>query len=59
VTFNDAWMMERRIRMVHKRVRLSEDSWYCYLCSNHGDIQWPCRTIQALENRDPGWMEER
>lgn len=55
---DEVWLMERRIRMVHKKVRLTDDSFYCDLCSNHGDIQWPCRTIRAMENRDRTWMSE-
>lgn len=54
-----AWLMERRIRMVHRKKRLDGGGGsYCDLCSNHGDIHWPCRTIRALEDRDRSWMEE-
>lgn len=55
---DEVWLMERRIRMVHRKVRLTDDSFYCGLCSDHGDIQWPCRTIRAMENRDRTWMSE-
>jgi len=58
VTSDDAWLMERRIRMVHRKIKLTDNSWYCDLCSNHGDIQWPCRTIQAMENRDDAWRRQ-
>jgi hypothetical protein len=51
--------MERRIRMVHQKNGDAETGFYCDLCSNHGDIKWPCRTIRALENRDADWMAEQ
>ncbi|MEU1088952.1 hypothetical protein ABZ401_19315 [Streptomyces sp. NPDC005892] len=41
----------RRIRAQHER-RESHTPLgaYCDLCSNHGDITWPCATISALES---------
>ncbi|MFI7096748.1 hypothetical protein [Streptomyces lydicus] len=35
-----------RARALHQR---NEDAGYCDLCSNHGDITWPCATIAALD----------
>lgn len=32
------------VRGVHAR---DEDADYCTVCSNHGDVQWPCRTVVA------------
>lgn len=58
MTFDAAWLMERRIRMVHNKLQTSDGTWYCELCQDHGDIQWPCRTIQALENRDDAWRRQ-
>lgn len=35
-----------RVRALHTR---DEDADYCTVCSNHGDVQWPCATIAALD----------
>ncbi|MEW9521748.1 hypothetical protein [Streptomyces tubercidicus] len=35
-----------RVRALHQH---NEDADYCDLCSNHGDITWPCSTIAALD----------
>jgi hypothetical protein len=45
----EAWLMERRLRMVHRKRQASDGSWYCELCADHGDIQWPCETIRVME----------
>lgn len=45
----EAWWMERRLRMLHRKTRLTDGQWYCDLCSNHGDIHWPCETIKVME----------
>ena len=39
----------RRVRFLHER-RESDTSLgaYCGVCSDHGDITWPCATIRAL-----------
>ncbi|WP_446458676.1 hypothetical protein [Streptomyces rochei] len=34
------------VRDLHQR---QPDADYCDLCSNHGDIDWPCATIRALD----------
>ncbi|MFE7780355.1 hypothetical protein [Streptomyces nigrescens] len=38
-----------RVRALHQ---LNEDAGYCDLCSNHGDIAWPCATLRALDGAD-------
>ncbi|MEW1754122.1 hypothetical protein [Streptomyces angustmyceticus] len=35
-----------RVRALHQHNR---DADYCDLCSNHGDVAWPCATLRALE----------
>lgn len=35
-----------RLRALHTHNR---DAGYCNLCSDHGDIGWPCATIAALD----------
>lgn len=35
-----------RVRALHQ---LNERAGYCDVCSNHGDITWPCATIRALD----------
>ncbi|MGY5127329.1 hypothetical protein [Streptomyces nigrescens] len=39
-----------RVRALHEYI---EDADYCDVCSNHGDIAWPCATIAALDGADP------
>jgi len=39
-----------RVRALHQH---NEDAGYCDLCSNHGDITWPCATIHALDDTAP------
>ncbi|MFD3336071.1 hypothetical protein ACFWV1_26005 [Streptomyces sp. NPDC058700] len=34
------------VRDLHQR---QPDADYCDVCSNHGDITWPCATIRALD----------
>src|SRR5690242_14711646 len=43
----------QRVRTLHER-RDSEAGTgaYCDLCSNHGDITWPCATIRALDGTE-------
>lgn len=36
-----------RVRFLHAR---DDDADYCVVCSNHGDIDWPCRTVAAIDN---------
>lgn len=36
-----------RVRALHVR---DEDANYCTVCSNHGDINWPCATIAAIDD---------
>ncbi|MGW2920368.1 hypothetical protein ACWDBF_21255 [Streptomyces angustmyceticus] len=38
-----------RVRSLHP---YNEDAGYCDLCSNHGDITWPCATVKALDGPD-------
>lgn len=40
-----------RVRALHA---YDADADYCVVCSNHGDIQWPCRTIAVLEEQAGG-----
>lgn len=40
---------EKRVRALHPQVTGDDGSVYCDLCSNHGDIHWPCATLAALE----------
>lgn len=42
-------------RLLHKHN--AEDD-YCDLCSNHGDVDWPCATIRALDG-EQRLMDER
>ncbi|MEU8682900.1 hypothetical protein [Streptomyces sp. NPDC048611] len=46
---DDALASIKRVRSVHRRREGDSGSTYCEPCSNHGDIQWPCATIRALE----------
>ncbi|MEU5824879.1 hypothetical protein [Streptomyces sp. NPDC047803] len=43
----------QRVRNLHER-RETEDGTgaYCDLCSSHGDINWPCATIRALDGAE-------
>ncbi|MEV4424021.1 hypothetical protein AB0K23_01330 [Streptomyces sp. NPDC049602] len=34
------------VRRLHER---EPEAGYCAVCSNHGDITWPCATIRALD----------
>ena len=34
------------VRALHQQ---QPDAGYCDMCSNHGDITWPCATIRALD----------
>lgn len=38
-----------RVRAVHERIGGPGDDAFCYVCSNHGDIEWPCRTVAAID----------
>lgn len=38
-----------RVRALHERMEGYGDFDYCDVCSNHGDIRWPCATIRAIE----------
>jgi hypothetical protein len=42
----------QRVRDVHERRDSDTGSVYCDLCSNHGDITWPCTTIRALDGAE-------
>ena len=35
-----------QVRVLHRHNR---DADYCDLCANHGDVDWPCATIRALD----------
>ncbi|HET6634405.1 MAG TPA: hypothetical protein VFH77_05190 [Streptomyces sp.] len=37
-----------RVRAVHERIGGPGDDAFCYVCSNHGDIDWPCATVAAI-----------
>lgn len=43
---HDAEAALNAVRALHQR---QPDADYCDLCSNHGDITWPCPTIAALD----------
>ncbi|MFF8784770.1 hypothetical protein [Streptomyces sp. NPDC015125] len=43
---SDLDQLRGRIHSLHKYV---PDADYCDLCSNHGDITWPCATVRALD----------
>lgn len=38
-----------RARALHMYV---EDAGYCDVCSNHGEVTWPCATIAALDGQE-------
>ncbi|MFF3547100.1 hypothetical protein ACFYXD_35345 [Streptomyces platensis] len=40
-----------RVRALHERREADDGSTYCDVCSNHGDIAWPCATIRALDGK--------
>lgn len=40
------------VRDLHERREGTDGSAYCDLCSNHGDITWPCATIRALDSTE-------
>ncbi|MFD7867969.1 hypothetical protein [Streptomyces sp. NPDC059783] len=37
------------VRDLHERYDSDAGGAYCNLCSNHGDTNWPCATIRALD----------
>lgn len=39
-----------RVRAVHEQLGGTGEDAFCYVCSNHGDIDWPCRTVAAIDN---------
>ena len=39
-----------RVRDLHTRY---EGGGSCEVCSNHGDVQWPCATLRALDSQEP------
>jgi hypothetical protein len=39
----------QRVRELHQH---QPDADYCDVCSNHGDIDWPCATIRALDGTE-------
>ena len=41
-----------RVRALHERYESDGGGAYCNLCSNHGDIDWPCATIRALDGAE-------
>lgn len=41
-----------RVRALHERREGDDGSTYCDVCSNHGDVTWPCATIAALEGQE-------
>ena len=41
----------QRVRALHERIDGAGGP-YCDVCSNHGDIGWPCATLTALDG-DP------
>lgn len=66
-TYRDAWHTARdRARKERRRAERAEatltavralherdpEADYCDVCSNHGDITWPCATIAALDQHD-------
>lgn len=44
----DRRQADLRVRDLHERRDSDAGGSYCNLCSNHGDITWPCATIRAL-----------
>lgn len=38
-----------RALALHEVTEGADGSRYCGLCSNHGDTNWPCVTVQALD----------
>lgn len=40
-----------RVRALHERRVDAGGEGYCYLCSDHGDISWPCKTVKAIEGK--------
>lgn len=38
-----------RVLALHHRIDASDDSWLCEVCSNHGDVFWPCATVKAVK----------
>jgi hypothetical protein len=39
---------EQAVARIHERIAGADGSEYCDLCSNHGDVHWPCATMRAL-----------
>jgi hypothetical protein len=40
------------VRDLHERRDSDTGKDYCDVCSNHGDIDWPCATIRALDGTE-------
>ncbi len=40
----------QRVLVLHECREKGENA-YCYLCSDHGDISWPCKTVKAIEGK--------
>lgn len=43
---------EAAVRKLHERREGDDGSLYCDLCSNHGDITWPCATVRVLSSAE-------
>lgn len=44
--------LEQQLAAVAALHTHNTDADYCDLCANHGDIQWPCATIRALNPQE-------
>lgn len=39
-----------RVRALHEQLGGRGEDAYCYVCSDHGDIDWPCATVAAIDD---------
>ena len=49
MTLTESDLIRVFILGVHEKRDGADGSLYCALCSNHGDIRWPCATVEAME----------
>ncbi|MFF1301080.1 hypothetical protein [Streptomyces sp. NPDC058296] len=42
----------QRVRELHEKRDSDTGHPYCDVCSNHGDTDWPCATIRALDGTE-------
>lgn len=49
MTLTEAELIRLSVLEVHEKREGADGSVYCDLCSNHGDVHWPCATVEAMD----------